>query len=98
MSIDAVAFVEDGFPLSQVATITTVYDVVWLRGSWRVRHIGKHSKPHADQEAAIQAAIASAKKAVAKTADNSITNVEVRLLRTDGQIIIHPLDGEKSPD
>ncbi len=63
------------------------YDVVRHRGGWRVLHIGRHSRAHGDQEAAVRAAIklAKEKRAAGRAA-------EVRLNRTDGQIVIVPLD------
>ena len=64
-----------------------VYDVVRHRGCWRVLHIGRHSRAHPDQEAAIRAAIKLAKAKLAAGRD-----AEVRLNRTDGDIVIVPLE------
>lgn len=63
------------------------YDVVRHRGCWRLLHIGRHSRSHRDQEAAIRAAIklAKAKRAAGR-------DVEVRLIRTDGDIVMVPLE------
>ena len=58
------------------------YEVVRHRGHWRVLHLGKHSAPHLDQEAAKAAAIESARQARASGRD-----AVVRLLRTDGKVI-----------
>lgn len=62
------------------------YDVVRHRGTWRVLHLGRHSPSHADQEAAIRAALKSARKKVSAGRD-----AEVRLNRTDGEIVVVPL-------
>ena len=65
------------------------YEVVRHRGHWRVLHMGKHSAPHLDQDAAKAAAMDSARQAKASGRD-----VAVRLLRTDGQVIeLDPDDG-----
>ena len=68
---------------------TITYDVVRHRGSWRVLHVGKHSAPHANQQAAIDAAVRAATQDVA----NGRT-VAVRLNRTDGQVFDLPLSAE----
>jgi hypothetical protein len=57
------------------------YDVVRQRGFWRVLHLGKHSPSCPTQQAAIEAAIKRAKKAMALG-----QAAEVRLNRTDGQV------------
>lgn len=57
------------------------YEVVRHRGTWRVLHVGRHSRPHLSQEAAIGSAM---KLALEKEAAGH--TVVVRLLRTDGQI------------
>ena len=60
---------------------TRNYDVVRHRGAWRVLHLGKHSSGHANQQAAIAAAIERAK------ADTALgRTVRVRLVRTDGRV------------
>jgi hypothetical protein len=69
-----------------------LFEVVRHRGSWRVLHRGKHSSPLADQSAAVAAAI---KQAKAKR--EAGFPVEVRLIRTDGEIVVQPLDDEVSP-
>src|SRR5262245_54883970 len=42
-------------PDAPEALPSLVYDVVRHRGHWRVLHAGKHSLPHASQDAAIDA-------------------------------------------
>jgi hypothetical protein len=64
---------------------TLLYDVVWHRGRWRIRHLGKHSAPFSDQAAAIDAAWKLARK---KQGQGHV--VEVHLHRTDGEIVMPP--------
>jgi hypothetical protein len=66
-----------------------VFEVVRHRGSWRILHRGKHTSPFSDQTAAIMAAI---KQAKAKRETGAA--VEVRLNRTDGDVVVQPLDDE----
>jgi hypothetical protein len=61
---------------------TLIYDIVRHRGHWRVLHAGKHSNPHADQQAATAAAILAARQG--HTASRSVL---VRLNRTDGHVL-----------
>ena len=86
MERDSVLLAEQ--PLPQAATPDApealpplIYDVVRHRGHWRVLHVGKHSLPHAGQDAAIDAAmkVAMERKAAGRT-------VVVRLCRTDGKV------------
>jgi hypothetical protein len=57
------------------------YDVVRHRGAWRVQHLGKHSPPHASQQAAIASAVEKAKN------DAALGRVaRVRLVRVDGRV------------
>jgi len=67
-----------------------VFDVVRHRGYWRVLHNNRHSKAHSDQAAAILAAtdLARKKRGLGHP-------VEVRLLRTDGQVVTQTLDQEQ---
>jgi hypothetical protein len=65
------------------------FDVVRYRGKWRVLHLGRHSPSHPDQESAIRAARKLAKEKIAAGRD-----AEVRLNRTDGEIVIVPLEEE----
>ncbi|HET6620814.1 MAG TPA: DUF2188 domain-containing protein [Dongiaceae bacterium] len=60
-----------------------LYDVVWHRGRWRIRHLSKHSAPFSDQAAAIDAAWKLARK---KQDQGHV--VEVRLHRTDGTVVM----------
>jgi len=64
---------------------TLYYDVVWHRGRWRIRHLNKHSAPFADQAAAIDAAWKLARKK-----QDQGHPVEVRLHRTDGEVVMQP--------
>jgi len=69
-----------------------LFEVVRHRGHWRIRHRNRHSSPFEDQTAAVAAAIKQAKaKREAGLA------VEVRLNRTDGEVVVQPLDDE-TPD
>jgi inosine-uridine nucleoside N-ribohydrolase len=73
----------------QPANAPLLFEVVRYRGSWRIRHRGKHTSPFSDQTAAIMAAV---KQAKAKRETGAA--VEVRLNRTDGGVIVQPLDDE----
>jgi inosine-uridine nucleoside N-ribohydrolase len=73
----------------QPANAPLLFEVVRHRGSWRIRHRGKHTSPFSDQTAAIMAAV---KQAKAKREDG--TAVEVRLNRTDGVVVVQSLDDE----
>jgi len=73
----------------QPANAPWLFEVVRYRGSWRIRHRGKHTSPFSDQTAAIMAAV---KQAKAKRETGAA--VEVRLNRTDGGVIVQPLDDE----
>jgi Uncharacterized protein conserved in bacteria (DUF2188) len=66
-----------------------IYEVVRHRGFWRVLHLGKHSPSCPSQQAAIEAAVKRARKAMELGQP-----VEVRLKRTDGQV--WPIDVETS--
>jgi hypothetical protein len=66
---------------------TLCYEVVRHRGHWRVLHLGKHSQPHASQEAAIGSVMKIALKQEA--AGRTVT---VKLLRTDGQVFDLKID------
>lgn len=68
---------------------TLYYDVVWHRGRWRIRHRGKHSAPFTDQAAAIGAAWKLARKS-----QEQGHVVEVRLHRTDGEVVMQPPPAE----
>lgn len=74
---------------NQPASVLLLFEVVRHRGSWRIRHRGKHTSPFSDQTAAIMAAVKQAKAKREAGAE-----VEVRLNRTDGGVIVQPLDGE----
>jgi Uncharacterized protein conserved in bacteria (DUF2188) len=76
----------------QPANAPLLFEVVRHRGSWKIRHRGKHTSPFSDQTAAIMAAV---KQAKAKRETGAA--VEVRLNRTDGGVILQPLDDE-SPE
>jgi hypothetical protein len=65
-------------------------EVVRHRGHWRTRHHSKHSGPCEDQAAAILAARELARKK--RDLDHT---VEVRLCRTDGQIVPIAIDEEE---
>ena len=73
----------------QPANAPLLFEVVRYRGSWRIRHRGKHTSPFSDQTAAIMAAV---KQAKAKRETGAA--VEVRLNRTDGGVILQSLDDE----
>jgi len=73
----------------QPANAPLLFEVVRYRGSWRIRHRGKHTSPFSDQTAAIVAAI---KQARAK--QEAGTAVEVRLNRTDGGVVVQSLDDD----
>jgi hypothetical protein len=66
------------------------YEVVRHRGHWRVLHIGKHSAPCDNQDAAIAAAVAQARESVAQGRLSL-----VRLKRTDGEERLIDLDSPK---
>jgi hypothetical protein len=68
---------------------TLLFEVVRHRGSWRILHRGKHTAAFSDQTAALAAAI---KQAKAKREAGS--PVEVRLNRTDGDVVVQSLDDE----
>jgi len=87
LSSDCAEGMDDASQSEEVLPLLT-YEVVRHRGHWRVLHIGKHSAPHLDQEAAKAAAMESARQAKA-----SGREVAVRLLRTDGEVIELDLDG-----
>jgi Uncharacterized protein conserved in bacteria (DUF2188) len=76
----------------QPANAVLLFEVVRHRGSWRIRHRGKHTSPFSDQTAAIAAAL---KQAKAKRETGAA--VEVRLNRTDGGVVVQPLDDETPP-
>jgi inosine-uridine nucleoside N-ribohydrolase len=76
----------------QPANAPLLFEVVRHRGSWRIRHRGKHTSPFSDQTAAIMAAV---KQAKAKREAGAA--VEVRLNRTDGGVIVQSLD-EETPE
>jgi hypothetical protein len=73
----------------RVARETLVYEVVRHRGHWRILHQEKHSKAFGDQEAAIDAAKATAAKAA-----NKGREVQVILRRVDGQVVNYALADE----
>jgi hypothetical protein len=64
-----------------------VFEIVRHRGHWRMRHRNKHSAPYPDQAAAILAA-----KELARKKRDDGHPVEVRLVRTDGQVVVQPVD------
>jgi hypothetical protein len=66
-----------------------VFEVVRHRGRWRTFHRNRHSGLFPDQAAAILAA----KKLARKKRDLGHP-VEVRLVRTDGQLVMQPIDEE----
>ena len=72
---------------NQPANAPLLFEVVRHRGSWRIRHRGKHTSPFSDQTAAIVAAV---KQAKAKRETGAA--VEVRLNRTDGGVVVQSLD------
>lgn len=71
--------------------VSLVFEVVRHRGHWRMLHRTRHSTPFSDQAAAILAA-----KKVAKRKQELGHSVEVRLVRTDGQVVVQSLDNEHS--
>ena len=68
---------------------TLVFEIVRYRGYWRTRHRNKHSSPFTDQAAAIVAA-----KNLARKKRDLGNPVQVSLIRSDGQIVDQPIDGE----
>lgn len=76
-------------PSSPPPAPTLVFEIVRYRGYWRTRHLNKHSKPCTDQAAAILAA-----KDLARKKRELGNPVQVCLIRSDGQIVDQPLDGE----
>jgi hypothetical protein len=71
-----------GSPLASM-----LFEVVRHRGHWRILHRSKHSAPFPGQVEAIQAA-----KALARKKLTSGHPVEVRLNRTDGQVVAQPIE------
>jgi hypothetical protein len=67
-----------------------LFEVVRHRGHWRVLHHNKHSTPHTDQLAAIVAG-----KRLARKKRKLGHPVEVRLVRTDGQVVVQDVDTEQ---
>jgi predicted DNA-binding WGR domain protein len=67
-------------------------EVVRHRGAWRILRRNRHSSPFSDQAAAVAAAIK-----LAKAKREAGFAVEVRLNRTDGDVIVQPLDDETPP-
>ena len=67
-----------------------LYEIVLSRGHWRMLHNNRHSTAYADQAAAILASkvIARKKRALGLA-------VEVRLIRSDGQVVVQSLDGDQ---
>jgi hypothetical protein len=65
------------------------YDVVRHRGHWRILHIGKYTGAYPTAEAALAVAVQ-----VAKEKQQAGLASEVRLYRTDGQILNVPLDAQ----
>lgn len=68
-----------------------VFEVVKHRGHWRTRHRKKYSSSYADQAAALLAA-----KTLARKKRELGHMVEVRLCRTDGQVVVQSIDTEQS--
>jgi predicted DNA-binding WGR domain protein len=68
-----------------------VFEVVRHRGHWRTLHRNKHSTPFPDQAAAVLAA-----KELARKKRDQGHDVEVRLVRTDGQVVVQPVDEEEA--
>lgn len=68
-----------------------VFEVVRHRGHWRTLHRKKYSKSYADQVAALEAA-----KILARKKRELGHTVEVRLCRTDGQVVVQLIDNEPS--
>ena len=75
---------------SKQSPVLLTLDVVRYRGHWRVRHRNKYSTPYPDQPAAILAA-----KKLAREKRESGRPVEVRLMRTDGQVVVQSIDDEQ---
>jgi len=69
-----------------------LFEVVRHRGAWRILRRNRHSSPFSDQAAAVAAAIK-----LAKAKREAGFAVEVRLNRTDGDVIVQPLDDETPP-
>lgn len=87
-TMSAVALVAEAAFAEALPTMT--YDVVRHRGHWKVLHVGKHSQPHPNQQAAIESAMKLAKEG--KAAGRSVV---VRLNRTDGQVFDLLDDGDQ---
>lgn len=68
------------------------YDVVRHRGCWRVLFLGRHSPSHPNQESAVKEATRLAREKLAAGRE-----AEVRINRTDGEIVNVPLDDEEKP-
>jgi hypothetical protein len=66
-----------------------LFEVVRHRGAWRILRRNRHSSPFSDQSAAVAAAIK-----LAKAKRDAGFPVEVRLNRTDGEVVVQPLDEE----
>jgi len=69
-----------------------LFEVVRHRGAWRILRRNRHSSPFSDQAAAVAAAIK-----LAKEKRDAGHPVEVRLNRTDGDVIVQPLDDDENP-
>jgi hypothetical protein len=69
-----------------------LFEVVRHRGAWRILRRNRHSPPFSDQAAAVAAAIK-----LAKEKRDAGHPVEVRLNRTDGDVVVQPLDDENPP-
>lgn len=79
----------DGSAPADDAMPTLIYDIVRHRGHWRVLHLGRHSAPYDNQEAAVAAALKAARPAY-----EAGRGVAVRLNRTDGKVLeIDPATG-----
>ena len=70
-----------------------LFEVVRHRGAWRILRRNRHSSPFSDQSAAVAAAIK-----LAKEKRDAGYPVEVRLNRTDGEVVVQPLDEEAPAD
>ena len=68
-----------------------LFEVVRHRGHWRTLHRNRYSGPCDDQGAAILAA-----RRLARKKQDEGHAVEIRLRRTDGQIVPLPLEEEQS--
>ena len=68
-----------------------LFEVVRHRGHWRTLHRNRYSGPCDDQAAAIQAA-----RRLARKKRDEGHDVDIRLRRTDGQIVPLPLEEEQS--